>query len=173
MSMPRKARVFWPLALVVLLVDCTTKELAVEHLTPPHVPHEVLGSAVRLTLTYNPGMALGIDLPRPLLIALAFGAIVVLLRLYRRLSGRDRALAAALGLLCGGAAGNLYDRVRGTRGVVDFIDIGAGDLRFWTFNVADVGVTLGALLLALLLWRRDQEQLDSPQLPEAEPPNSG
>jgi signal peptidase II len=152
----------------VLLVDCTTKELAVEHLSPAHVPHDVLGSAVRLTLTYNPGMALGIELgpwSRPLLILLAFAAIAVLLHLYRRIGGRDRALAAALGLLCGGAAGNLLDRVRGTRGVIDFIDIGAGHLRFWTFNVADVAVTLGAFFLALLLWRHDRTP--APTTPQA------
>jgi signal peptidase II len=172
--MPGKARIFWPLALVVLLTDCTTKQLAVEHLSPPHVPHEVLGSAVRLTLTYNRGMALGVDLgpwSRPLLILLAFIALVVLLRLYRGLESRDRAFAAALALICGGAAGNLFDRVRGTRGVIDFIDIGAGALRFWTFNVADVGVTLGALFLALLLWRRDRNQLDAAHRPAS--PNSG
>jgi|SRR5919108_5318838 signal peptidase II len=159
MALARKTRIFWPLALAVLLADCTTKELAVEHLSPPHVPHDVLGSAVRLTLAYNPGIALGIDLgawSRPVIILFVLGTLGLLLRLYRRVGRRDRTLAAALGLLCGGAAGNLLDRLQGTRGVVDFIDIGAGPVRFWTFNVADVGVTLGALLVALLAWRRDR-----------------
>jgi lipoprotein signal peptidase len=39
--------------------------------------------------------------------------------------------------------------------VVDFIDIGVGNVRFWTFNVADSAVTVGAILLALVLWRED------------------
>jgi signal peptidase II len=39
--------------------------------------------------------------------------------------------------------------------VIDFIDIGIGDSRFWTFNLADIGVTVGALLLAVIYWRED------------------
>ena len=82
-------------------------------------------------------------------------------RIYRRTSPHDARRAAALALVCGGAVGNLLDRLRTARGVVDFIDIGIGRYRFWTFNVADVGVTLGALALALLLWseeRRDERR---------------
>ena len=63
---------------------------------------------------------------------------------------------AALGLIIGGALGNLTDRLRSPRGVVDFIDMGLGDYRFWTFNVADVGVTAGAALLLYLLLRRSR-----------------
>jgi len=69
----------------------------------------------------------------------------------------------ALGLAWGGAAGNLIDRFLqrdGIRnGVVDFIDIGIGDVRFWTFNVADSAVTVGALMLAWVLWREDRRAL--------------
>jgi signal peptidase II len=65
----------------------------------------------------------------------------------------------ALGLAWGGAAGNLLDRFIDTRGVVDFIDIGVGDVRFWTFNVADSAVTVGALMLAFVLWREDRTAL--------------
>jgi len=43
--------------------------------------------------------------------------------------------------------------------VVDFIDVGIGDVRFWTFNVADSAVTVGALLLAWVLWREDRRAL--------------
>ena len=59
-----------------------------------------------------------------------------------------------LALIAGGALGNLLDRLRSVRGVVDFIDVGIGDSRFWTFNVADSGVTCGAILLMLVLWSR-------------------
>ena len=51
--------------------------------------------------------------------------------------------------------GNLLDRLQSPLGVVDFIDIGVGNARFWTFNLADVGVTVGAVLLAIVLWRED------------------
>ena len=65
--------------------------------------------------------------------------------------------AIGLGLAWGGAAGNLLDRLRGPHGVVDFIDIGVGNIRFWTFNVADSSVTIAVLLLAWVIWREDRE----------------
>ena len=69
-------------------------------------------------------------------------------------------LSLALGLAWGGAAGNLLDRLRSPRGVVDFIDIGVGSWRFWTFNVADSGVTIGAIILAWLLAHEDRRARD-------------
>lgn len=56
-------------------------------------------------------------------------------------------------MVAAGAVGNLLDRIRSVRGVVDFLDVGIGDSRFYTFNVADSFVTVGAILLAILLWR--------------------
>ena len=53
---------------------------------------------------------------------------------------------------------NLLDRLRSPRGVVDFIDIGIGDMRFYTFNVADMAVFCGAALLAYILMRRDRDE---------------
>ena len=62
-----------------------------------------------------------------------------------------------------GALGNLLDRIRSPRGVVDFIDVGIGDLRFWTFNLADVGITCGAVLLVLAFQRAgDREAAAAP-----------
>jgi signal peptidase II len=57
--------------------------------------------------------------------------------------------------------GNLIDRVRSGRGVVDFIDIGVGNTRFWTFNVADSAITIGAILLAVTLWRAEGGSADA------------
>jgi signal peptidase II len=61
----------------------------------------------------------------------------------------------ALGLVAGGAVGNLIDRVRSPRGVVDFLDVGVGALRWPTFNIADIAVSCGAIALAVSLWRED------------------
>jgi signal peptidase II len=77
--------------------------------------------------------------------------------MYRSADTRDAWQALALGLIAGGALGNLMDRIRSPRGVVDFIDIGTESWRFWTFNVADSGVFTGAVLLALILMRRPTE----------------
>ena len=153
------AMVFWPVVLGVLAVDLITKALAVAMLAPQHVPHPVLGEAVRLTLVYNPGAAFGLYLgehSRIIFTVLTVAALVILWRLYRATAHGDWRRTLALALVCAGAVGNLADRLRSSRGVVDFIDIGVATWRWPTFNVADMAVTSGALLLALVLWREDR-----------------
>ena len=155
--MSRKARAFWPVLLVLLVADCTSKRAAEIMLAPAGVPHEVVGEVIRFQLAYNVGAAMGLTIGRHSRVVfslMALLAVAVLARLYRRAARDDWRLALALALIIGGALGNLLDRIRSPLGVVDFIDVGMGGLRFWTFNVADVGVTLGAGLLAALLWRR-------------------
>ena len=159
--MKSKAAVFWPLVSLLVLADCTTKQVAAERLEPEHVPHEVLGDVVRFTLAYNPGASFSVSLgehTRWILSTLAFGVLAVLMMQYRRVAQHDRMLALALAFIVAGACGNLLDRLRRPRGVVDFIDIGIGDVRFWTFNLADVAVFCGAVLLAHLLIRRDRDE---------------
>lgn len=156
---PRKARVFWPLLSLLVLTDCSTKRLAEEHLGPENVPHEVLGDVVQLTLAYNRGAATGINAgewSRPVFTLLAIGILAILGTMYRKATASDRWLALGLALIAGGAIGNVLDRLRSERGVVDFIDIGLGSYRFWIFNVADMGVIVGATLLGVLLWQRDR-----------------
>jgi signal peptidase II len=51
----------------------------------------------------------------------------------------------------------LIDRLRSAQGVVDFIDVGIGAHRWPTFNVADMGVSVGAVLLAWVLWQEDEQ----------------
>jgi signal peptidase II len=154
----RKARLFWPLAMTLLVADCASKTLAVQHLSPARVPHEVLGTWLRLTLTYNPDAAMGLTLgpySRVGFALLASGALIVLYHFYRATPASGTGRALALALLMAGAAGNLLDRVRSSQGVIDFIDVGVGSLRFWTFNLADACITVGALGLAIVLWRGD------------------
>jgi signal peptidase II len=142
-----------------------SKLLAEHFLMPRYVPHRIIGDVVRFTLAYNPGAAFSMSLgpySRFIFGAFAVVALVVLWRLYR-MTGRgvragDRLRVLALGLAWGGAAGNLIDRFRSPQGVVDFIDIGLGDVRFWTFNVADSAVTIGAIALA---WSLSQEEREA------------
>lgn len=143
------------LVLGIVASDQYTKHLAVERLER-HVPHEVIGDAVRFTLTYNPGAAFGMHFggaSRYVFTVLTVVILGFLVRLYRSLPPAERALRLAIGAVMGGALGNLVDRFRSPLGVVDFIDVGVGDTRFWTFNVADSAVSVGAVLLVLLLWR--------------------
>ncbi len=153
-----KARWFWPVLAVLVLTDCSTKELIQSELAGNPGPHSVLGDWLRLTLAYNPGAALSLSLgnaSRFVFSSIALGAIGALLVLYRKTAADASLRAAALAMVAGGALGNLLDRLRSPRGVVDFIDIGIGDSRFWTFNIADIGVTVGALMLAVVFWRED------------------
>ena len=158
----RNGRVFWTAVVAVLVLDVITKALAVRYLMPQHVPHSVIGEFVRFTLAFNPGAAFSMSLgdnSRYIFGAFAIVALYILWRLYRTSEPGDTLRVLALGLACGGAAGNLIDRFRSSRGVVDFIDIGVGDVRFWTFNVADSAVTIGAIVLAFVLWREDRREL--------------
>ena len=83
------------------------------------------------------------------------GALVVLWSLYRSTRDGDTPRVLALALVCAGAVGNLIDRVRSELGVVDFIDVGVGGWRWPTFNEADMAVSVGAFLLAWVLWGED------------------
>ena len=155
----RKARWFWPVFATILLADCSTKELIVSALTSNPGPHPVIGDLLRVTLAYNPDAALNLSFgsaSRMVFSGVALIALMVLFRLYQRTASDASLRAVALALVAGGALGNLLDRIRSARGVVDFIDIGLGDARFWTFNLADLGVSVGAVLLALVLWREDR-----------------
>lgn len=154
------AAIFWGVIAVVVTADVFTKRAAEEYLARG-LAREVMGDAVRLTLVYNPGAAFGFHLgpySRWIFMVLTIGALAILLRLYRGTRPGDLARTLALGLVCGGAVGNLIDRVRSKLGVVDFIDVGVSErLRWPTFNVADMAVSVGAFLLAWVLWGEDRE----------------
>ena len=150
---------FWVIVLGVIALDFVTKVIAAEQLVPRHVPHPILGDFLRFTLAYNPGAAFGMHLgpaSRWIFAMLSVIIVGVLLRATTDLTRVSRLAAIGVPIVIGGAIGNLLDRIRFRDGVVDFIDIGVGDVRFWTFNVADSAVTIGAACLVLALWRQDQ-----------------
>ncbi|MEM7160032.1 MAG: signal peptidase II [Myxococcota bacterium] len=148
-------------AVPVALVDLLSKDWAVEHLAG-RGPVVLVPQFVRLELGVNAGVAFGMMEHRPSLWPIVAGAAVIayLLWLAPRIPEPNRATVLGLGLMLGGAFGNLYDRIwrvvdDGTlwgpgirRGVVDFISVGS-----WpAFNVADVALVLGAGLLLRSLW---------------------
>jgi signal peptidase II len=151
---------FWPVLVLVAAVDFCTKALAVSRLNFQRFPHDVYGEWLRFTLVYNPGAAFGLHVgtySRWIFTILTIVALGILWRLYATTRAGDVVRTMALALVCGGAVGNLIDRVRSDVGVVDFIDIGFGDSRWPTFNIADMAVSLGAFLLAWVLWGEDAE----------------
>lgn len=143
----------------IVAVDYITKRLVQQsfHL---YQQVEVIGSYLRLTYIYNPGAAFGIHLgphSRSIFLVLSAVALVALAVMYWFTPYRDRSRLASIALICAGAIGNLVDRVRSHRGVVDFLDVGIGDLRWPIFNIADIAVTMGAVFLALSLWREERK----------------
>lgn len=152
----------------VIVLDQLTKAMVLRGLRP-YSPVEVLGDFFRLTFIYNTGAAFGLhlgDASRWVFMGLAAIAVVVLWLMFRGTPWRDRTRLIAIASVTGGAIGNVVDRVRSSRGVVDFLDFGMGEYRWPVFNVADIAVTVGALLLAFSLWREEQkleQELDVPE----------
>jgi signal peptidase II len=151
---PRRRRVgiLLAVAAAVCALDVVTKLLVVAKLTPGQPVH-VLGSFLQLTYTRNSGAAFSIGWGYTAAFSLiAMAVIVVILRLAARLYSAPWALA--LGLLLGGAIGNLTDRIARAPGlfrgwVVDFIQFP----HFAIFNVADAAITCGGVLMVLLAFR--------------------
>src|SRR5258708_26766352 len=118
---------FWGTLITVVALDLVATLIAAATLSPPHIPHEILGNHLRLTLVYNPGAAFGLNLgvySRWIFMALTAGALVILGRLYQATKQGDFLRTIALGLVCGGAVGNLIDRVRFVTVRVGLIDGG-------------------------------------------------
>lgn len=155
----RKHTLYWAIVISWVLIDVITKAWAESALTPQRIPHEVIGNFLRWTLVYNQGAAFGMHIgewSRWIFTILTVGALVMLAHLLRETENDDTPRTLALALVTAGAIGNLIDRVRSSRGVIDFIDVGTESWRFWTFNVADIGVSCGAVLLAIVLWREER-----------------
>ncbi len=155
-------RMFWTAAALVVAIDFVTKMVAESALLHTSAV-SVFGDWFQLRLVYNRGAAFGLHVgpfSRWVFLAIAVVAIGVLVRLSASAPAGDRFRQLALGLVTGGAAGNLIDRIRSAHGVVDFLDVGIGALRWPTFNVADIAVSCGAIALALSLWREDARRAE-------------
>lgn len=146
---PRRLRLLLSVAAVVLAVDIVTKVLAVRLLTPGQ-PVSIIGDTVTWTLVRNSGAAFSMATGYTWLLTLiATGVVVGIVWMGRRLVSPWWAIG--LGMILGGAMGNLVDRFFRSPGplqghVVDFLSIG-----WWpVFNVADPAVVGGAILLVAL-----------------------
>ncbi len=156
-----KAIVAIPVFLFVVILDQITKLVAEATMVSAGIPKSVFGEWFRFALVYNPGAAFGLHLgpySRWLFMGLTCGALVILGKLYQQTEDGDLRRVLAVSLVAAGAVGNVIDRIRSEYGVVDFIDIGFGTHRWPTFNVADIAVSSGAFLLALVLWHEERRE---------------
>ena len=144
-------RVFLTLAATILAADQLTKAWLTSLLAPGESVR-VFDDLVRLVHGQNAGGLFGLFQGQALPFAVVSVVVVGLIVAYHARSGRNPYLSITLGLLLGGALGNLLDRLR-LGYVVDFVDAGIGSVRWYTFNVADAAISFAILLLlAASLW---------------------
>jgi signal peptidase II len=137
--------VFLGIALAVIVLDQLSKAWIVANISPGDVL-ELIGDLARLILSQNSGALFGLFRDNAVVFGLVSIGVIGLIVIYHARAGRSLYLSIALGLLLGGAVGNLADRLR-LGYVVDFVDIGIGSLRFYTFNLGDSAITLAILML--------------------------
>ena len=149
-----KLRIYLP-AIFVIFIDQTTK-IWVKNNLAVFETWDILGSFLRFSHVKNPGIAFGISVgDYSILVAfLSFSATILIAYLHWQERKNHPLIVNGMGLILGGAIGNLIDRSyiffsRTYEGVVDFIDIGAGGFRWYTFNIADSAVTVGIILYLL------------------------
>ena len=140
----------WLWAPLVLVLDFVSKRLVLANREVLLGKVEILGELLRFIYVRNPGPAMGLlPVGRVFLVTVSIAASFFLVYLYRSSDRRLVVRRSALAAILGGAVGNLIDRIFYDGKVVDFIDVGLGSHRFYTFNIADIGVTVGGALFFL------------------------
>ena len=161
--MTRQSKQRWALfaavAIVIVIADQLSKIWIDANfaLAPVHpiagypAPTPILGDFVRIAKAYNSGGIFGLFGNSAAILALSSTVVIGLIVVYQWREGTRSAwpLSLALGLLLGGAIGNFLDRVR-LGAVVDFVDMGIGGWRWYTFNVADAAISTALLLFVLI-----------------------
>ncbi|MBA2757959.1 MAG: signal peptidase II [Chloroflexi bacterium] len=167
---PRWA-IFLGLASIVVVADQLAKAWLVSILAPGE-RLRVVGDLLRLVNSQNSGALFGLFKDQALPFGIVSIGVVGLIVWYHGSSGRNPLLSVALGLLLGGALGNMIDRLR-LGYVVDFVDAGVGDLRWYTFNVADAAISGAILLLILVALRPAKGSAGPAARPDAQTPLDG
>ncbi|MCL2156054.1 MAG: signal peptidase II [Leptospirales bacterium] len=145
--------------LSVFIVDAITKSIAINSLGF-YKTFDFLGGFLRFDLTYNRGGVFGIMQGYQhffLIVSIIVLAIMIIYYFYEK--NMPQLFRIAMALIIGGAAGNIFDRlISGRPGVVDFISIGVDGVYRWpTFNIADMLIIAGALLLIIVVYREDKK----------------
>jgi signal peptidase II len=142
----------------IVVADVVTKHWALQSLAHGYTVY-ALNGLLPMTLAFNTGIAFGVGLPsmgRWLIVGASIVILVVLTRLALETKPTDHARLIAVAMVQAGALGNLVDRLRWDRGVVDFIGpYNLGFMHWPIFNIADMAITCGAVVLGISLWRED------------------
>jgi signal peptidase II len=142
---------FLGLAIALVVVDQATKAVVTSALRPGE-SRPIVGDVLRIVFSENSGALFGLFKDNAAMFGIVSLAVIALIVAYHGRTGRSTYMSLALGLLLGGAVGNMLDRLR-LGYVVDFVDGGIGSLRWYTFNGADSAISLAILLLLLAALR--------------------
>ena len=154
MSKSQKYRTISVIAICWFL-DLISKTWAVEALADYKVIY-VLGDVLRFRLVFNTGGVFGIFQGNPLTFHILTGlAITFLIIYFIKTPDKNNAFIWATSLIVGGAFGNFTDRFF-YHGVVDFIDMGIGNLRWPTYNIADSCISIGAVILIIAFYKMEK-----------------
>jgi len=142
-------------AAAVFALDRVTKSW-VEQNIAVGTARPIAGDYVRIVHAQNTGAAFGLLPERTTLLSvLSVLAVLAIVYYYRRIASGSWLVSATLGMQLGGAFGNLLDRI--AQGyVIDFVDVGIGDVRFWAFNVADSSIVVGIIVVTFALWYEER-----------------
>ena len=135
----------------IVVIDQLTKAWITAALAPDGVVR-LIGDNLRLVYTQNTGALFGLFRGQAAPFAALSLIVIGLIVTYHARSGRSPYMTVTLGLLLGGAIGNVIDRLR-LNHVVDFVDGGIGSLRWYTFNVADACISTAIVLLIVVALR--------------------
>ena len=150
---------------ITVVMDLFTKYL-IELYFKPHETMNVIGSFIQLILIYNKGGVFGIAQGKTAFF-LIVSVFVLIFIFYTYFTNPEKSplFQVSIGLVLGGALGNMYERVFSENGVVDFVYIGWDKyatifgyklfLRWPAFNVADAAIMVGAVILAVILWKSE------------------
>ncbi len=157
---------FVTIGLVYAGCDQFTKSIAKSHLKHGEL-YSYFGDTVRLQLAHNYGAFLGLgdSLPEPWrngIWSIGVGVVLFAMLGYALLAkNMDRPTLIALALIFAGGASNLYDRIAYGGYVVDFLNFGIGPLRTGILNVADMGITAGAVIVFISAFRNSKSNSTS------------
>jgi len=144
---------FAAIAVTVVVLDQLSKAWVVANLAQGE-GFKVIGDWLRIVHWRNTGILFGMLPQSAGAFAIVSIVVVLLIVAYHARAGRGLLVTVALGLLLGGALGNLIDRLH-YGSVIDFVDMGIGTWRFYTYNVADAAITTSlVLLIAMALFPR-------------------
>lgn len=149
-------------SIVSIAIDQFTKYLATKYLMM-HEPISWLNDFFVLTYSINHGAFLGLgnNLPETIRDLIFSGLVGIFLIGFSIYAWRDKTMNSlqhfSCGLVLSGGFSNLYDRITNNGGVVDFMNMGIGGLRTGIFNVADMAIMAGVILLVIYSYKTEEK----------------